>query len=375
MSKPSKEENQPLVLIADDDPAMCLLMTESLERAGFRTVEAHDGNEALAAFQRQQPDVVVLDVKMPQQDGFAACAAIRQKPRGEHVPILMVTGLDDIDSINRAFQVGATDFVSKPINWTVLSHHVRYLYRAGRAMIELRQSQTDLKHQAEQLARSNRDLEQFAYVASHDLQEPLRMVSSYAKMLAKRYDGKLDSTADDYIGFVLDGAERMRQLIQDLLKYSRAGTSPAPLGPVNVATALSQTLEDLDVAIQSSRATVTHDELPIVMANETQMKQLLQNSIGNAIKFHGDKAPQIHVSAERKGCEWRFAVRDNGIGVPAEFAERIFVMFQRLHSRETYPGTGIGLSICKKIVDHMNGRIWVEPNPEGGSSFFFTIPA
>lgn len=375
MNQPSSAEEKPLVLVADDDPAMRLLMVQSLEQAGFRAIEAHNGREALAAFERQQPDVVVLDVKMPELDGFAACAEIRTRPRGAHVPVLMVTGLDDIDSIHRAFDVGATDFVSKPINWTVLSHHVRYLYRAGRAMIELHQSQSDLKHQAEQLARSNRELEQFAYVASHDLQEPLRMVSSYAQMLAKRYAGKLDTDAEEYIGFMVDGAERMRQMIQDLLKYSRAGTTPAPLAPVDLGVVLRQTLDDLELAMQHNGATVTHDALPTVMANETQIKQLLQNLIGNAIKFHGDNAPRIHVSAARKGCEWEFTVRDNGIGIPAEFAERIFVMFQRLHSRETYPGTGIGLSICKKIVDRMNGRIWVEPNPGGGSAFFFTIPA
>lgn len=375
MNEAAKNKIYPLVLIADDDPATRLLMNEVLKQAGFAVTEAQNGIEALAAFDRRHPDVVVMDVKMPELDGFAACAEIRRRPSGEHIPVLMVTGLDDIDSINRAFEVGATDFVSKPINWRVLSHHVRYLYRAGRAMIELRSSQDDLKRKAEELARSNNELEQFAYVASHDLQEPLRMVSSYTQMLAKRYQGQLDTEADEFIGFVLDGANRMRQLIQDLLKYSRAGSSEVLMAEVDVARLLSETLNDLDCAIQSHRAVVTYDKLPTVTANEVQLKQVLQNLISNAIKFHGDKAPEVHISAERRENQWQFSVRDNGIGIPAESSERIFVVFQRLHSRETYPGTGIGLSICKKIIDRMNGRIWVESTPNQGSTFFFTIPA
>lgn len=375
MNEAAKNKIDPLVLIADDDPATRLLMNEVLKHAGFAVTEAQNGIEALAAFDRRHPDVVVMDVKMPELDGFAACAEIRRRPGGEHTPVLMVTGLDDIDSINRAFEVGATDFVSKPINWRVLSHHVRYLYRAGRAMIELRTSQDDLKRKAEELARSNNELEQFAYVASHDLQEPLRMVSSYTQMLAKRYQGQLDAEADEFIGFVLDGANRMRQLIQDLLKYSRAGSSEVFMAEVDVARLLSETLNDLDCAIQSNRAVVTYDKLPTVTANEVQLKQVLQNLIGNAIKFHSDKAPEVHISAERGENQWQFSVRDNGIGIPAESSERIFVVFQRLHSRETYPGTGIGLSICKKIIDRMNGRIWVESTPNQGSTFFFTIPA
>lgn len=365
----------PLVLVADDDPTMRLLIRESIEQAEFTVIEAADGRQALDAFDCRRPDVVVMDVKMPEMDGFTACREIRQRPFGEHIPVLMVTGLDDLESINRAFEMGATDFVCKPINWAVLTHHVRYLYRASRAMVDLSASQANLKQKAEQLAHSNSELEQFAYVASHDLQEPLRMVSSYTQMLAKRYKDKLDGDAEEFIGYVLDGAARMRQLIQDLLTYSRVGTAQAPLEPTDVAQVLAITLGDLEFTIQANGVKVTHDPLPTVVANDGQMKQLLQNLLVNAIKFHGERAPAIHIGAERKGADWLFSVRDNGIGIAPEYAERIFVMFQRLHSGGEYPGTGIGLSICKKIVDRFGGRIWVESEPGNGSAFYFTIPA
>lgn len=373
---PAKESiANPLVLVADDDPTMRMLIRESIEQANFTVIEVENGRAALDAFDGRRPDVVVMDVKMPEMDGFTACREIRQRPFGEHVPVLMVTGLDDLESINRAFEMGATDFVCKPINWAVLTHHVRYLLRASRAIQDLSASQADLKQKAEQLARSNSELEKFAYVASHDLQEPLRMVSSYTQMLAKRYKDKLDGDAEEFIGYVLDGAARMRQLIQDLLTYSRVGTVSAPLAPTDVAAVLRTTLADLEVAIQSSGAQVTCDPLPCVVANDGQIKQLLQNLIGNAIKFRGDRPPLIHVGAARQASDWLFSVRDNGIGIDPEFAERIFVMFQRLHTGAEYPGTGIGLSICKKIVDRFGGRIWVEPEPGQGSAFYFTIPA
>jgi PAS domain S-box-containing protein len=243
-----------------------------------------------------------------------------------------------------------------------------------RDVTERQRAEQALAEKARELARSNTELEQFAYVASHDLQEPLRMVSSYTQLLARRYKGKLGSDADDFIAYAVDGAARMQRLIQDLLTYSRVGTKGREFVPTDCERLLDRVLGDLKVAIEESGAVVTRDALPIVRGDETQIGQLLQNLIGNALKFHNQESPRVHVSSKRNGKEWIFSIRDNGIGIDAQYAERIFVIFQRLHRREEYPGTGIGLAVCKKIVERHGGRIWVESNQQKGATFYFTLP-
>jgi PAS domain S-box-containing protein len=225
-----------------------------------------------------------------------------------------------------------------------------------------------------ELARAHAELEQFAYVASHDLKEPLRMVASYTQLLAKRYKGKLDSDADEFIGYTVDGAIRMQGLIEGLLAYSRIGMEAQPFEPTDCAAVLNEALENLSESVKESGALTTHDPLPTVMADRSQMTQLFQNLISNAIKFRGEQKPEIHISSKRSGDEWLFSVRDNGIGVAPQYQERIFFIFQRLHARKDYPGIGIGLALCKRIIERHRGRIWVESGIWKGATFYFTIP-
>jgi chemotaxis family two-component system sensor kinase Cph1 len=227
----------------------------------------------------------------------------------------------------------------------------------------------------DELARSNAELQQFAYVASHDLQEPLRMIGSYTQLLEKRYGEKLDQDAREFMDFIVDGATRMKQLIEDLLAYSRIGTRGKDLRTVQSQVALDKALVNLRAAVQASGASITHDALPEVQADETQLVQLLQNLVGNAIKFRKKEQPLVvRVGAEDAGSEWHFSVSDNGIGIEPQYFERIFMVFQRLHARDEYAGTGIGLAICKKVADRHGGRLWVESGFGKGSTFHFTFP-
>ncbi len=232
-----------------------------------------------------------------------------------------------------------------------------------------------LNQTLEDLERSNKELEQFAYIASHDLQEPLRMVSGFTQLLDRRYKGKLDKSADEFIVYIVDGTTRMQRMIEDLLAYSRVGPRGKQFEPADLEVVLNQAVVNLKVIIEQSGAQITHDPLPTVMADDTQMIQLFQNLIANAIKFRRKEPSRIHISAQRKGNDWVFSVRDNGIGIAPEFMGYLFQLFQREHAASEYPGTGIGLAVCKRIVERHGGRIWAESGVGKGSTFYFTIPA
>ncbi len=240
---------------------------------------------------------------------------------------------------------------------------------------EVLKQQEKLERRSAELKRSNDELQQFAYIAAHDLQEPLRMVASYTQLLSNRYKGRLDSDADEFIAFAVDGAHRMQLLIGDLLAYCRVGTKGKELRDVSGEAALEQALLNLQGAIQESGGEVTHDPLPSVVADGAQLVQLFQNVVGNAIKYRSADLPRVHVSAKKNGGnEWIFSIQDNGLGIDPQYFDKIFVMFQRLHGRQEFSGTGIGLTVCKKIAERHGGRMWVESELGKGSTFYFTLP-
>jgi len=359
------------VLHVEDNSLDAELVAAALRKGGFSVSAAVVQTEA--EFKRQlrlqRPDVVIADYNLPQWQGMDALDVLRRE--GLDTPLILVSGaLGDVTAVE-CIKRGATDYVLKD-SLARLPEAVRRALQEKRLLRLRRQTEEDLARKVEELARSNADLEQFAYVASHDLQEPLRMVAAYTQLLAERYRGKLDENADKFIGYASEGALRMQSLIQDLLAFSRVGRNGS--GRVDCNAVMGEVLVSLGSAIQESGAVVTHAALPEVWANRTQMAQIFQNLIGNAIKFRGKEPPAISVEAEKAGQQWLFSVSDNGIGIAPEYAENIFVVFQRLHARTEYPGNGIGLAICKKIVEHNGGKIWVEARADHGSVFKFTMP-
>ncbi len=310
-----------------------------------------DGSELSVPLQGGEEIVGVLDIQSPQKNAFDDNDVMVMETLADQVAVAIENA--------RLYEKLQRE----------LAERVRI--EAIRARAEKR-----LEHYAAELERSNRELEQFAYITSHDLQEPLRMVTSYLQLLERRYKGALDEDADDFIAYAVDGATRMQMLIRDLLTYSRVSTHAKPFEPTNCNDILNHARANLEIAIHESAATVTSDDLPTITADATQLTQVFQNLIGNAVKFRRkEEPPRVHVTAERKEDEWLFSVRDNGIGIAPEHTERIFLIFQRLHTRDEYPGTGIGLAVCKKIVERHGGRLWVESEPGKGSTLYFTIPA
>jgi signal transduction histidine kinase len=271
---------------------------------------------------------------------------------------------DEIGDLSRAF-----DHMTARLKETTVSRD-----RLAEEIVEREKVEARLKETLDSLARSNAELEQFAYVASHDLQEPLRMISSYTQLLAKRYQDRLDSDANEFIDYAVDGASRMQILINDLLLYSRVTTRGEDPQLTDTQVVFDQTIVNLKFAIEESGAEVTSDPLPTVMADATQLGQVFQNLVGNAIKFRGQEPPRIHVGAQQENNHWLLSVRDNGIGIDPQYHDRVFVIFQRLHGRDGYQGTGIGLAICKKIVERHGGRIWIESAFGEGTTFYFTVP-
>ena len=285
----------------------------------------------------------------------------------------LTTGADTISFENR---YRCKDGSHKWLLWVATADfQTRHLYATARDITDRRNAEKELRNVAAELKRSNESLAQFAYVASHDLHEPLRMVASFVQLIEHRYKGRLDAEGDQYIAFAVDGAKRMQALINDLLALSRVQTRANPMVLTDSAAVLRNVQTDLQLAITEAHAVITNDPMPTVVADSTQLAQLFQNLIANALKFRSATPPQVHVGAEHRHDHWEFSVRDNGIGIDPKSFERIFGIFQRLHGKDEFEGTGIGLAVCKQIVERHRGHIWVESQPGHGSTFFFTIPS
>ena len=366
------------ILMVEDNPVDVELVQRELRRAGFDFVASvvQEEGDFIRELHAKTPDIVLADYNLPQWRGMEALEVLQEQ--NLDVPLILVTGAMGEVMAVECIKKGVTDYVLKG-TLARLPVSIRRALQEKHHRDERKQAEQNLAHKVEELACSNRDLEQFAYVASHDLQEPLRMVATYTQLLGERYRGKIDENADKYIGYAVEGALRMQTLIQDLLAFSRVGRNGKEHQRVDLKLAVDLARQNLQATIQESRADITVGPLPAIAGNRAQLTQLFQNMIGNAIKFRGKNTPsiQIHAEDQSPGSEdgnWLVSIADNGIGVAADQTENIFVIFKRLHTREEYPGNGIGLSICKKIVEHHGGKIWLESQPGQGSTFKFTLP-
>jgi signal transduction histidine kinase len=352
--------------LVEDEPADAELTLRALHQAGLDATWnlAMTPEEFTELVQKNSYDIILADYKLPDWNGMESVEILRRERLD--VPVILVSGaLGELTAVE-CIKQGAADYV--------LKDQLARLPGSVRRAIREKQMREDHRQLLEELARSNRDLEQFAYVASHDLQEPLRMVASYTELLSEHLHGSLDEKSRKYFNYVLDGAKRMQQLVKDLLAYSRVDSQGKPPLPVEADAVVKDVLKNLGIAIEQSRAEIVCDRLPMVRADGVQLAQVFQNLIGNALKFRAESNPHIHIGAEKNNGAWIFHVADNGIGIDKQYAERVFLMFQRLHERGQYEGSGIGLAIVKKIVERHGGRIWFDSEEGKGTTFYFTVP-
>jgi signal transduction histidine kinase len=417
------------ILVVDDTPENLRLLSTMLIQRGYAPRCVINGQMALRACNSNPPDLILLDIMMPEMNGYEVCQHLKSEAKTREIPVIFISAKDEVfDKVN-AFAVGAVDYISKPFQFeevlarieshltlrklqkqlteqnvllqeeissrlavekviqeknTILQQEISTRRAVEKALQEqnlLLQQEISNRQRAEsallksnqELARSNAELEQFAYVASHDLQAPLATIASYAQLLEKRYKDQLDPQANKFIGNIVQGCTRMQTLIDDLLEYSRVGRRQKPFQVIDCNQVVEQAIANLQAVIRDTQAVVTYSELPEVTGDISQLVQLFQNLVGNAIKYRYEAPPVVRVSACKHDNKWLFSVSDNGIGIAQQHQERIFQIFQRLHTQREYSGTGIGLAICQKIVERHGGSIWVESEPGQGSTFHFTI--
>lgn len=365
------------LLIVDDTPDNLRLLSAMLAEQGYEVRKAINGKMALIAVQADPPELILLDIMMPGMNGYQVCEKLKASKEMAEIPVIFLSALDDTNDKVKAFATGGVDYITKPFQFAEVLARVENHLTIRRLQKQLQDKNKLLEQLNAELERSNSDLEQFAYIASHDLQSPLQAIVGSADLLAWKYEKQLGADADRYINQIMNAGKRMSQLIQDLLAYSRVGTGSPNFQPNDCKTILEEVLSNLQADIDASGAVISYEDLPIAIGNKTQLVQLLQNPLSNAIKFRRPEIPpQIKIAAKEQGDRyWLFSISDNGIGIPPENRDRIFDIFQRLHKEDGYPGTGIGMTICKKIVELHGGRIWVESKLGQGTTVFFTLPS
>ena len=393
------------ILIVDDNPSNLKMLYTYLKQAGFEVLVADDGITGIEVVENSQPELILLDVMMPGIDGFEVCRRLKANPNSRGIPILFLTALSETVNKIKGFEVGGVDYITQPTEneevvarvrthliMTRMRHKLQQQNASLQAEIERRKQverelnssrnqlqasnenlEQTVANRTAELSDSNQDLEQFAYIASHDLRQPLRKIRMCTEYLADDYAHCFDEQAESYIGYITKSIDRMYLLIDDLLAYSRVGRQEKSYVPIALNSVVEDCLSDLSITIEEKQAVVNYSNLPEIDGNLREIRQLFQNLLVNALKFSADRSPKINITATQQDNAWLFAVADNGIGFDSSYSDKIFQMFQRLHPSSDYEGTGIGLAICQKVVSGHGGKIWVESQPNQGSTFYFTI--
>lgn len=394
------------ILIVDDNPDNLKVLYTYLKSVGFEVLVAEDGMVGIEAVKRSQPELILLDVMMPGIDGFEVCRRLKADAATRNIPVIFLTALSETVNKLTGFQVGGVDYITQPIEQEEVAARVRTHLILTRTRHKLQQQNQQLQQEIDrrqqiereltqsrqllqqnndnleqavayrtaELATSNKDLEHFAYIASHDLRQPIRKIRMCTEYLAEDYGHCFDEQAREYMSYITKSTDRMYLLIDDLLAYSRVGKREENLVSIDLNKVVEDVLEDLSITIEEKQPTIDYQDLPTIKGNLTEIRQLLQNLIGNSLKFTGDRSPEIKIKAIRQEDNWLFSIQDNGIGIESRFYDKIFQMFQRLHCSSNYEGTGIGLAICHKVVTSHGGEIWLESQVGEGTTFFFTLP-
>lgn len=369
MNSPNDASVKGDILIVDDTPDNLRLLSAMLGRHQLGVRKALTGQWAIAAAQAAPPDLILLDIKMPEMSGYEVCQRLKADPITETIPVIFISALDDAIDKVKAFAAGGADYITKPFQEAEVLARIAH-------QLELRRLQAQLVAQNDELVRSNRDLEQFTSVVAHDLQQPLQSILGYTKLIGLAWPDIQQSPAQPYLENILEASGRMQRMIQDWLTYAQAGQAQPVMAPVDGNALIDQVMLNLKAAFTDTGAELICGDLPRVMGNEVQLMQLFQNLLSNALKFAKlGVQPQITVSVDPQPQAWRFGVHDNGIGISGEHLGEIFEAFHRLHSTQVYPGSGIGLATCQKIVAVHGGSIWAESQPGLGSTFYFTLQA
>ena len=357
------------ILVVDDTPDNLRLLSAILMRKHYEVRKALNSTQAIASVQASAPDLILLDIKMPQVNGYEVCTMLKEDATTRDIPIIFISALDDALDKVQAFAVGGADYITKPFQEDEVLARIEN-------QLKIQHLQRQLKAQNQELRRSNQELDQFAHIVSHDLQQPLQSIMGYSKLLMMQSPDTLDASAQKHINSIVQASDRMHQLVQNILHYAQTDQPANNFSPIPLHDVIKQVVSNLDGAIHHQNADITYSTLPIIYGDQVRLGQLFQNLISNALKFTVPQTPpQVKIIATPHGVgTWLVTVKDNGIGIPQEHWQRVFDNFQRLHSADQYPGNGIGLATCKKIVENHGGRIWIESEVGIGTTFYLVLP-